>query len=59
MAECQLRKAAQIKPQQKAAGAVHNFQRKYVMCRADPKEQSASAGKKCPKEIQMNKGGLL
>ena len=56
MAKCQLRKAAEMRPQQKAASAVHDLQRKDDMCRAESKEQSASAVQKCPEEIWVNKG---
>ena len=37
---------------------MHDFQRKDVMCRAEPKDQSASAVQKCPEEIRVNKGGF-
>ena len=58
MAECRLRKAAQMRTEQKAASAVHDLQRKDVTCRAEPKEQSVSAVQKSPEEIQVNKGGF-
>ena len=56
--QCQLRKAAQMRSQQKTASAMHDFQRKDAMCRAEPKEQSASAVQKCPVENRVNKGGF-
>ena len=58
MAECRLRKAPQTRPQQKAARAVHDLQRKDDICRGEPKQQSASAMQKCSDEIQVNKGGV-
>ena len=51
--------SAQMRPQQKAASAVRNVQKKDVMRRADLKEQSASAVQKCPEGIQVNNGGFL